>query len=103
MLTKDLGSVPSTHIVAHRRAGDTHMYTQKYSHTENQTKLIIMMMIIIIRRRIENFEGRRSRGLSLLAGVSDQGCLFRVSKGVNMHHARALEAEHVDAPQCRAW
>lgn len=81
MLTKDLGSVPRTHIVAHRRAGDTHMYTQtKYSPTENQTKLIIMMMIIIIRRRIENFEGRRSRGLSLLAGFSNQGCLVRFLK-----------------------
>lgn len=80
MLTKDLGSVPSTHIVAHRRAGDTHMYTQKYSPTENQTKLIIKMMIIIIRRRIENFEGRRSRGLSLLAGFSNQGCLVRFLK-----------------------
>lgn len=56
------------------------MYTQtKYSHTENQTNLIIMMMIIR-RRRIESFEVRRSRGLSLLAGFSDQGCLFRFLK-----------------------
>lgn len=81
VLIKDLGSVPSTHFVAHRHAGGTHMYTQtKYSHTENQTKLIIMMMIIIVRRRIEDFEGRRSRGLSLLAGFSDQGCLVRFLK-----------------------
>lgn len=29
MLTKDLGSVPSTHIVAHRRAGDTYVHTNK--------------------------------------------------------------------------
>lgn len=80
MLAKDLGSVPSTHIVAHRHAGGTHMYTQtKYSHTENQTNLIIMMMIIR-RRRIGNFEVRRSRGLSLLAGFSDQGCLFTFLK-----------------------
>lgn len=56
-----------------------HLCTHKI-HTENQTNLIITMMILIIRKRKENFEVKRDRGLSLLAVFSDQGCLFRFLK-----------------------